>query len=151
MAEPLMKWKCVGGIAFYRMRFVNVGDRNKGGAHSFDHPTIIDRGAVRIISNGMETVFREDDVDLIYIPAFVEHEMIAEEPNTKVTCVQGLRRRDNPGLLIDPEDVPAGTPPWAYSVPLLLKDALREGFTMEQLRAANQEIARGALDFEHHK
>jgi hypothetical protein len=131
MNEPTVNWVYLGNVAIFTMIFQNEGDCNEGHAHTYDHPTLVCRGAVSIISNGKTTEFKENEI--IAIPAGVTHLMIAKVPNTMVACIHALHDRKT-GIVVDPKMIPEGTPPWSFSVPILEKDARAQDINVEDFR-----------------
>jgi len=107
----------------------NKGDYYPVHAHARPHALLVTHGAVRVISNGVPT--RALPMDIVYVPAEVHHELVADEPMSCFVCIQGLHGVDAPEELIGECIVPGGTPDWNRIVPLLAADARRASFTKE--------------------
>lgn len=118
---------CAGSIYLRSMTFLNKGDVEEGHAHTYDHFTMLVRGAVLIESNGRTSEYRADPFAIIFIPKSVTHRIIALEDNTVACCIHALHRLDDPGEILDESMIPAGTPPWSVSVSLIEADAIRQG------------------------
>lgn len=127
MAAPTIRSVCLSGVAIFMMTFKNTGDEHEGHEHTFHHPSLVCRGSITILSNGLIHEFDEYNSPIVAIPAGVRHTIIAKEPNTRVVCIQGLHSKENPGDILDEDMVPRGTPSQAF-VPLLLSEALKQGF-----------------------
>lgn len=129
----------VGSIYVHAYFMEKAGERNDGHSHTYDHFMLLSRGAVEVESNGRRSVFRctqEEPFALIFIPRGVQHHITALEDNTVLSCLHALHSRDNPGDILDPASVPAGTPPWSLAVPLLEADARKQGFSYEKTQIA---------------
>jgi len=109
MAEPISTISCVANVYIRQMLFKNKGDVNEGHEHVFDHQTLLARGAVKAVVNGVESTFVAPQI--IFIKAGVMHEFTALEDETLCYCIHALRDGDDVCDIIDPAGVPQGINP----------------------------------------
>lgn len=112
----------LGNLFVKMMTFERAGEIHEGHAHTYDHTTLLASGQLAVESNGKRSEW--DAPFLISVPKNVSHTLIALAEGTVVCCLHALHAKDNPGDIVDPESVPAGTPPWAdIFVPMLAAEA----------------------------
>lgn len=88
-----------------QMHFDVAGKKNSPHYHHHDHASLLAAGSVKVVVDGVETVFKAPCMILVVKDKL--HYMEALEPNTVVYCVHGIR--DNPdGNLVSPEMIPSG-------------------------------------------
>lgn len=134
MKDPQIQIASVGSVYVHMMTFEKVDDFIQGHAHTYDHVTLIGRGSVRYESNGRSTIYKAPH--LVVVPRGVQHRLVALEDGTIACCLHALHAKDNPGDILDASMVPAGTPPWAFVVPLIEEHARRQGFVAAQTEQA---------------
>lgn len=100
---PEVKIGSVANIFSRLMHFVNVGDKEFGHKHSFDHLTLLAHGSLRVTVDGKSTDFKAPHQ--IYIRADKLHELEALEANTVASCIHVLRDGEE---IITPDMMPTG-------------------------------------------
>lgn len=91
------------------MIFEKTGDVASGHSHIFDHQTLLAKGKVKAVVNGVESMFIAPQI--IFIKAGIEHEFTALEDGTLCYCIHALRDGDDVCDIIDPSGVPQGINP----------------------------------------
>jgi quercetin dioxygenase-like cupin family protein len=99
----------VANVWVKQMLFANKGDIHAGHIHTFDHQTLLAKGSVEVLANGVATVFTAPTI--IFIRAGVQHGMVAMEDATVVYCIHPLRDGEKVTDIIDPASVPDGVMP----------------------------------------
>lgn len=94
------------------MHFKNIGDRELGHTHCFDHLTLLASGSLKVTVEGKETIFNAPH--MIYIHKDKIHELVALEQNTIAYCIHALRDGNGVDDIIDPTMIPKGVS--AYSL-----------------------------------
>ena len=97
------------------MHFINVGDKELGHAHQFDHLTLLASGALRVTVDGVSTDFQAPH--MIFIKKEKIHELEALEANTVAYCIHAVRDPET-GDILDPDMIPTGIDPNAPPNPL---------------------------------
>lgn len=116
MTGPNISIGCVANLYSRQMTFLNVGDKNLGHTHPFDHLTLLAAGSLRVTVEGKTTDFKAPH--MIYIKADKEHELMALEPNTVAFCIHALRDGNGVDDILDPAMVPAGVNPMTVAKPV---------------------------------
>jgi hypothetical protein len=88
------------------MHFKKAGDTEQGHAHVFDHLTLLAKGAMKVIVNGVASDFKAPH--MIFIKKDAVHELIALEDDTVAYCIHALRNGEGVDDIIDPTMVPDG-------------------------------------------
>jgi len=109
MAEPISTVSCVSNVYIRQMLFEKVGDVNAGHEHIFDHQTLLAKGSLKAVVNGITSTFVAPQI--IFIKAGIMHEFTALENNTLCFCIHALRDGDDVCDIIDPSGVPQGINP----------------------------------------
>lgn len=92
-----------------QMYFAKAGVVEDGHSHPIDHMTLLARGGLRVIVNGVATDFYANTGGkIIYIQKDVEHTLIALEDCTLAFCIHALREDNVTEDIIDPDSIPAG-------------------------------------------
>lgn len=92
-----------------QMYFAKAGVVEDGHSHPIDHMTLLARGGLRVIVNGVATDFYANTAGkIIYIQKDVEHTLIALEDCTLAFCIHALREDNVTEDIIDPDSIPAG-------------------------------------------
>lgn len=108
----------LGNLYVKMMAFERAGEVHEGHAHTYNHTTLLASGRLAVESNGKRSEW--DAPYLIAIPKNVTHALISLSEGTVVCCLHALHSKDNPGDILSPEELPAGTPLWSdLFVPLL--------------------------------
>lgn len=113
---PVVHVGCVANLFSRQMHFMDVGDREEGHAHQFDHLTLLAHGKLKVTVNGKTSEFSAPT--MIYIRAEYIHELEALEPNTVTYCIHALRNPNNSGDILDPASIPAGVDPRDVAQPV---------------------------------
>ena len=80
----------VGNIFAKRILLPKKGDATIGHSHTFDHMTLVARGAVEIRVHGLAgRAYRQDEI--VMIEAGKHHAIIALEDNTALYCIHDTR------------------------------------------------------------
>jgi len=109
---PKVKLGLVSNVWSKMMTFENVGDKEHGHSHCFDHMTLLAKGRISIKANDKITEFSAPN--MIFIKAGVEHELTAIEADTTVFCIHAIRDGDRIEDIVDPDMIPAGTDAMNY-------------------------------------
>lgn len=112
--QPEISIVCVANLYSRQMTFVNVGDKELGHTHPFDHTTLLAHGSLRVSINGVMTDFTAPQH--LYINKDVEHEIEALEAGTVAYCIHALRDGHGVEDIIDPDGIPAGLTATAFSL-----------------------------------
>lgn len=104
MANPSVNIGCVSNLFVRQMHFQNVGDKELGHAHSFDHLTLLAKGKLAVKINDEVTEFTAPQ--MIFIKAELQHELTAVSDNTVAYCIHALRSDVANGDILDPAMVP---------------------------------------------
>lgn len=115
MSTPNIKLGCVANLFSRQMHFEKAGDIEHGHTHQFDHLTLLASGALKVVVDGIESVFYAPH--MIYINKDKNHELTALEDNTVAFCIHALRDVKTEDIL-DPSMVPNGVSPIAVSMPI---------------------------------
>jgi quercetin dioxygenase-like cupin family protein len=106
---PDIALAAVKNMLVRQMYFPKAGQREDGHSHPIDHMTLLARGALTVIVNGISTDFcASNGGKIIYIKAGVEHTLIAREDGTLAFCIHALREDNETEDIIDPESIPDG-------------------------------------------
>lgn len=93
MAYPDTRLTVASNLWIRQMNFQNVGDKNEGHIHNFDHLTLVAYGSVKVIVDDAETVFTAPHVFIT--KAGKRHFIEALEKNTIAYCVHALRNAES--------------------------------------------------------
>lgn len=102
-SEPTIAIGCVSNVYIRMMYFKHKGDIEYGHAHEFDHVSFLSKGSIKMIVNGIEKEFTAPH--MILVKKNLEHEIIALEDDSIVSCIHGLRDIEA-GDIIDPDQIP---------------------------------------------
>lgn len=89
MSEPNISIACVSNVYIRQMHFAKAGDTEVGHSHPFDHVSFLSRGSIRLVVNGESRDFAAPQ--LIVIRKEKQHEIVALEDNSEVSCIHALR------------------------------------------------------------
>lgn len=98
------------------MHFANAGDVEIGHTHQFDHLTLLASGSLKVVVDGVESVFNAPH--MIYIHKDKVHELTALENNTVAYCIHALREVGSDDI-IDPAMIPKGVDASQIAGPLI--------------------------------
>ena len=96
--QPIVNIGMVANVYIRSMIFAEAGDCEQCHKHAFDHITLLAKGSVKVISEGVETIFNAPH--MIFIPKDKNHELIALEKDTLAYCIHGIREKDT-GDIVD--------------------------------------------------
>lgn len=106
---PDIALAAVKNVWVRQMYFPKAGMVEDGHSHPIDHVTLLARGALTVIVNGIPTDFYANNGGkIIYIRKDVEHTLIAREDQTLAFCIHALREDNVTEDIIDPDSIPAG-------------------------------------------
>lgn len=117
MSYPDTKMTCVSNLWLRQMFFKDIGDKNEGHVHNFDHVTLLATGSVEVDVEGQKSTFKAPQ--MILITKGKRHYLTALEQNTVAYCVHALRSGEKEEDIIDPSMIPAGIDP--YFLPSIVK------------------------------
>ena len=83
----------------------DIGSAHPGHKHPFDHLTLLAKGSLSVTVDGQSTEYVAPSMILIAKDQI--HELTALVEDTVFYCIHGIR--DENGMLIDPELIPAGS------------------------------------------
>jgi hypothetical protein len=106
MSQPEIKLMCVSNVFVRQMHFKEVGDKEIGHYHPFDHTTLLSHGKIEVTVNNQKTIY--DAPNLIFIKATEIHSIKALEKDTVVCCIHALRNGWDSEDIIDPTLIPNG-------------------------------------------
>ena len=130
--DPRIQMGLTGNVFVYLMTFWKAGDVFESHEHAYDHISLLAKGRMRVESNGKHSEYAAQHI--VAIPKGVKHRLVALEDGTVWSCIHALHAKDNPGDILDPSMIPAGTPAWAFAVPLEAEQARRAGVVLEQTK-----------------
>jgi len=107
MSAPKSNMASVANLWLRQMHFIDVGDKNEGHRHDYDHVTLLAKGSVEVDVEGHKTIFRAPH--MIYIVAGKSHYLTALEPDTVAYCVHALKEPE--ATLLDSNMIPSGVDP----------------------------------------
>jgi quercetin dioxygenase-like cupin family protein len=84
--------KIVDNVFVKMMNFYYAGDKSQGHAHTYDHITLLAKGAVIMRANGQEVTHQAPK--LIVTPKGVIHEFESLTPDCILCCVHAIRDGD---------------------------------------------------------
>ncbi len=119
MPSPLISIGCVANLYSRMMHFAKAGDVEVGHTHQFDHLTLLASGSLKIVVDGVESVFQAPH--MIYIHKDKVHELTALEDNTLAYCIHALRDGNGVEDILDPDMIPEGVNPLSLSNSLICK------------------------------
>lgn len=117
MNHPEIAIGCVANLYSRMMHFVKAGDIEVGHTHQFDHLTLLAAGSLKVVVDGVESVFKAPH--MIYIHKDKVHELTALEDNTLAYCIHALRDGDGVEDILDPAMIPEGVNPLTLAKPLI--------------------------------
>lgn len=117
MNHPEIAIGCVANLYSRMMHFVKAGDIEVGHTHQFDHLTLLAAGSLKVVVDGVESVFKAPH--MIYIHKDKVHELTALEDNTLAYCIHALRDGDSVEDILDPAMIPEGVNPLTLAKPLI--------------------------------
>lgn len=117
MKHPEIAIGCVANLYSRQMYFKNKGDVEVGHTHQFDHLTLLANGSLKIVVDGVESVFKAPH--MIYIHKDKVHELTALEDNTLAFCIHALRDGNGVEDILDPTMIPEGVNPLGVAKPLI--------------------------------
>lgn len=120
MSHPKIKIGCVANLWSRMMHFESAGDVEQCHTHVFDHLTLLASGSLKVVVDGVESVFKAPH--MIYIHKDKEHELTALENNTVAYCIHALRGDNTTGDILDPSMIPDGVDPFSIAKSLVLRD-----------------------------
>lgn len=107
MAYPNTRITAIKNLWVRQMAFENVGDRNEGHTHDYDHLTLLASGSVKVDVEGHITHY--DAPQMIFIAAGKRHFLESTKPNTVAYCVHALRNAESEDSeILDPDQIPLG-------------------------------------------
>jgi quercetin dioxygenase-like cupin family protein len=115
MNEPDIHIGCVANLYSRMMHFRKAGDTEIGHTHQFDHLTLLAKGKLKVVVEGVATVFAAPQ--MIYIHKDKVHELQALTDETVAYCIHALRDKDT-GEILDPAMIPAGVSPLSVAAPV---------------------------------
>lgn len=115
MASPQVHLGCVANLFSRMMHFEKAGDVEIGHTHEFDHLTLLAKGKLKVVVDGVESEFTAPH--MIYIHKDKVHELTALVDETVAYCIHTLRDKNNNEIL-DPSMIPAGVDPMTLAGPL---------------------------------
>jgi quercetin dioxygenase-like cupin family protein len=115
MNEPDIHIGCVANLYSRMMHFRKAGDTEIGHTHQFDHLTLLAKGKLKVVVEGVATVFTAPQ--MIYIHKDKVHELQALTDETVAYCIHALRDKDT-GEILDPAMIPAGVSPLSVAAPV---------------------------------
>ena len=108
--QPTASIAYVANLWSKMMVFAKAGDVEYGHAHTFDHLTLLARGALKITIDGVSSEFKAPH--MIYIKKDKVHELVAIEDSTVAYCIHALRGLDKSGDILDPSMIPKNAHPF---------------------------------------
>jgi hypothetical protein len=103
MSSPEATLGMCGNIYTRQMHFINAGDTEYGHTNPYDHMTLLAKGALKVIVDGVETEFKAPHI--IWINSEKRHELVALENDTVAYCIHAIRES---GEILDPDMIPNG-------------------------------------------
>ena len=104
--HPEISVSCVSSVYVRQMHFAKAGDVEQGHSHQFDHQTLLAKGSLKIVLEGVETVYQAPHI--IFIRKDHRHELTALEDDTLCYCIHALRDGNDVCDIIPPEAIPMG-------------------------------------------
>jgi hypothetical protein len=117
--NPQVQIGCVANLFSRQMHFIKKGDLENEHAHVFDHLTLLAKGSLKVIVDGVESVFHAPK--MIYIRANKRHKLVALEDDTVAYCIHALRDGDGVGDIIDPTSIPADASALSYAKEMVVQ------------------------------
>jgi quercetin dioxygenase-like cupin family protein len=115
MAYPDTRMTSYCNLWVRQMHFKNIGDKNEGHIHNFDHLTLLAKGKVIVDVEGNKTEFTAPHV--ILTAAGKRHFIEALEDETVAYCVHALRNAESAESEILLEDqIPRGVDPFSLKI-----------------------------------
>jgi quercetin dioxygenase-like cupin family protein len=115
MSEPIVSIGCVANLYSRMMRFQKAGDIEIGHTHQFDHLTLLAKGRLEVMVDGVATEFTAPH--MIYIRKDRVHELKALSDETVAYCIHALRDKETEEIL-DPSMIPDGVSPLSVALPI---------------------------------
>ncbi len=107
MAYPNTKITAIKNLWVRQMNFENIGDKNEGHVHNYDHLTLLAYGSVKVDVEGNITTYEAPQ--MIFIAKGKRHFLEATKPNTIAYCVHALRNSESEDAdILDPDQIPLG-------------------------------------------
>lgn len=107
MAYPETKITAIKNLWVRQMDFKQIGDKNEGHVHNYDHLTLLAHGSVKVHVD--ENVTEYQAPHMIFITAGKRHFLEATTPNTVAYCVHALRNAESEDAeILDPDQIPLG-------------------------------------------
>ena len=106
---PEIKLAVIANVWIKLMTFKNPGDYAPGHKHIFNHASLLTAGSVVVEVDRKKKTFRAPAI--IYIEKDKEHNIIALEPNTVVSCIHALRNGNETDDIISEDMLPEGISP----------------------------------------
>lgn len=107
MAYPDTKITAIKNLWIRQMSFKDVGDKNEGHTHNYDHITLLAHGSVNVNVEGNVTKYQAPQ--MIFVAKGKRHFLEATEPNTIAYCVHALRNAESEDSeILDPDQIPLG-------------------------------------------
>lgn len=119
MNEPVVHIGCVANLYSRMMHFKKSGDKEQGHTHAFDHLTLLAKGKLRVVVEGVSTDFTAPN--MIYIKADKIHELEALSDETVAYCIHALRDNNETGDILDPSMIPEGVNPMSLADRIALR------------------------------
>lgn len=98
----IVKVASVANIFVKLIYFEKAGDIMEGHTHNYDHLTLLAKGKVNVIVDGITTEFTAPN--MIYINKDKVHTIVATVDETVVYCIHALR--DNEGEILSDDMIP---------------------------------------------
>jgi quercetin dioxygenase-like cupin family protein len=101
---PDVQLGCVSNMYVRLMEFKQVGCKEPGHDHPFDHMTLLAKGALEVEVDGVKTKFIAPK--MIFIEKDKTHSLTALEPDTLAFCIHPIRNGERIEDIIDPSMLP---------------------------------------------
>jgi len=104
--HPEISVSCVASVYVRQMHFAKAGDVEQGHSHQFDHQTLLAKGSLKIVLEGVENTYHAPHI--IFIRKDHRHELTALEDGTVCFCIHALRDGEDVCDIIPPDAIPMG-------------------------------------------
>lgn len=104
--QPYIAVSCVASVYVRQMHFKQAGDVEQGHAHQFDHQTLLAKGSLKVVLEGVENTYHAPQI--IFIREGHVHELTALEDDTLAYCIHALRDGSDVCDIVDPASIPMG-------------------------------------------
>lgn len=104
--HPEIAVSCVSSVYVRQMHFAKAGDVEQGHSHQFDHQTLLAKGSLKIVLEGVENTYHAPHI--IFIRKDHRHELTALEDGTVCFCIHALRDGEDVCDIIPPDAIPIG-------------------------------------------